>query len=187
MPFPQPFRYQMVQLGKMPFEEVIPTGNESDSRPLLDLSGELLDHRSQLVWRTELIELAGYQKLRLIAAAEIRQAPAVKIADRKSEANELGDARVAAPGAQPDPGTETETRNEQRHAGIFHSEKLNRRQDVALLAQPLIVRSFAQAHSAKVESQDGQPKSMNGFSRLVNHLVVHGPAKQRMRMTHDGS
>ncbi len=92
---------------------------------------------------------------------------------------------IAAPGVQPDPGAKTESREEQRHARIFLREKIDHRQNVVYLADPFVVHAFAEAHASKVEPRDGQPKPMDRFRGLVNHFVVHRPAKQRMRVADD--
>src|SRR5206468_12466558 len=42
--------------------------------------------------------------------------------------------------------------------------------------------SIAQARSAKVEPQYRKAKAAQRLHGVVNHLVVHRPAKQRMRM-----
>src|SRR5580700_6115926 len=117
VPFQQPLRYRAVQLGKMPREEVIATRDDCHPGVFLDGRRKLLDHLTQLFRRTEAIEFAGHQKLRLIAMIEIGEAAAVQIADRQTEAEELRNTRIAAPGAQSDPGPKTEARHKQRHAG----------------------------------------------------------------------
>src|SRR5260221_4322941 len=81
--FQQPSRYRVVQLRKMPREEVIPTGNDRHLSVFLDVRWKLLDHRAQLIRRTEPIEFPGHQKLRLIAAIEIGEAATVQISDRQ--------------------------------------------------------------------------------------------------------
>ena len=61
MPSEQPFRYRVVQFGKMSREEVIPAGNDRHLGGFLDLRRKPLDHRAQLIRRTEPIEFSGYQ------------------------------------------------------------------------------------------------------------------------------
>ena len=181
----QPFRYGVIQLGKMSREEVIPAANDRHFRVFLDARRKPLDHRAQLIRRTEPIEFAGHQKFRLVAAFEIREAAAVQIADREAEAQELRDAWVPAASSQTDPGAKTETREEQGHAGIFRGQKIKYGDNVLLLTNPFVVSSFAQAHSAKVEPHDGQRKPMNCFGGLINHFVVHRPAKPGMGVADD--
>ena len=50
---------------------------------------------------------------------------------------------------------------------------------------PAIVRAFAQSRAAKIESQHGNPASMQSLRGLVNNLVVHRAAEHRMRMADD--
>src|SRR5579883_1628081 len=53
---------------------------------------------------------------------------------------------------------------------------------VVLLASPVIMLPLAQSGSAKVKAQYRQPKALKGFHRVVDNLVVHRAAAQRMRM-----
>ena len=69
---------------------------------------------------------------------------------------------------------------------IFPSKKIERRNDIIYLAASLVVRALAHSHASEVKAQHGEAKLLKGFCRLVDHLVVHGPAKQRMRMAHHG-
>jgi hypothetical protein len=47
--------------------------------------------------------------------------------------------------------------------------------------------TLAKAYSAKIESHDRQPESVNRFRSLVDHFVVHRATKQRVRMAdHSG-
>ena len=94
---------------------------------------------------------------------------------------------ILATGAQANPRTKTETRKQERRAGIFRGKKIERRRDVLLLAASLVVRALAQPRAPEVESQNGQAEAMERFRRLVDHFVVQRPAKQRMRMAHHGS
>jgi hypothetical protein len=54
-----------------------------------------------------------------------------------------------------------------------------------LLAEPFVMRAFAQTDPSKVEPRDGQSKSMNRFRGLINNFVVHRSAKQGMRVADD--
>ena len=54
---------------------------------------------------------------------------------------------------------------------------------VILLATAVIVAALAEAGSAKVEAQDGQALGLEGLHCVVDDLVVHGSAAERMRMT----
>src|SRR6266851_3267645 len=120
-------------------EEVIAAGNDRHPCIFPDVRRKLLNHLAQLFGRTEAIEFTGDQELRLIAAVKIIEAAAVQIADRQAETEEFRDARIAASGAQTDPGTKTEARDEQRHAREFCREKINHGQNIVRLASPFVV------------------------------------------------
>jgi hypothetical protein len=124
MAFYKPCRDRAVQLRKMSREEMIPAGNNLYRCIFPDMRRKLLDHRAKLYRWAEAIEFAGDQKLWLIAVIEIREAAVIQIADWKAESDEFGHARVAAPGAQSDPGTKTESRDEKRHSGEFRRENI---------------------------------------------------------------
>src|SRR5579862_3791665 len=117
---------------------------------------------------------------------EIGEAAAIQIADRQSEANEFPHSRIAAPGAQSNPGTKTEASDEKRRSRKFLREKIKHGQNVVRLARAFVVRPFTESNAAKVESDNGQPKPVNCFRGLVNNLVVHRPAEKRMRVADDG-
>ncbi len=87
-----------------------------------------------------------------------------------------------APGAQTDQGAKTETRQQEGHARKFRGEKIERGTDVILFPEAVIMYPGAESRAAKIESQNWNAESIQRFRRLVNHLVVHGAAKQRMRM-----
>jgi hypothetical protein len=44
----------------------------------------------------------------------------------------------------------------------------------------------AQTRASKIEAKYGQAERIQRFRSLVNHFIVHRPAKQRMRMTDNG-
>src|SRR5450631_2624548 len=97
--------------------------NDVHLRLLQHLWRKLFDHCAQHMRRAEPIKFARDQQLGLIAAIEVGEAAAVKIANRQPKSNKLIYARIAAPGAQADPGPKTKTRNQQRHTGKFPSDK----------------------------------------------------------------
>ena len=61
-------------------------------------------------------------------------------------------------------------------------QPVERRAYVVLFAVPVVVFALTQPHAAKVEAQNGKPKGGEGFHRVVDNLVVHGAAAQRMGM-----
>src|SRR5271170_8088279 len=104
VPFHEPSRHRAIQLRKMSREKVIPAADDFHFCVFSNVRRKLFDHCAQLDRWSEPIEFAGHQKLRFIAVIEISEAACAQIADRQSEANELGYARIAATGAQADPG-----------------------------------------------------------------------------------
>jgi len=54
--------------------------------------------------------------------------------------------------------------------------------DITLLAEAAVVYACAESGATKIESQNRNANSVQGFRRLVNHFVVHRTAKKRMRM-----
>ncbi len=49
------------------------------------------------------------------------------------------------------------------------------------------MRSLAQAGAAEIKPQHWQPKALEGFHGVIDHLVVHGSAKERVRVAYHGS
>ena len=165
-----------------------PPVDDRDHRILPRMRRQLLDHRAQLP-RTgpNRSNSPAHQELGLSSqVSEVRETATAEIADRQTEANQLRHARIAAawPANRPR-SRKLKLREEQRKSGILRGQKIDYGQNVVRLAHPFVVRSIAQAHAAKVEAHDGQRKSMNRFRRLINHFVVHRPAKQRMRVADD--
>src|SRR5215472_7934690 len=56
---------------------------------------------------------------------------------------------------------------------------------VPLLTDSTVVLARAQACTTKIETQHGQFEGVERFRHLIDHLVVHGPAKQGVWVTHD--
>ncbi len=92
-----------------------------------------------------------------------------------------------APGSQPHPGAKTESCEQERDARKFEREKIERGADILPFAKSAIVYTGAAASAAKIETQHRDAKGIERFRRLVDHLVVHGAAKERMRMADDRS
>lgn len=61
-------------------------------------------------------------------------------------------------------------------------QPVERRANVFLLAVSAIMLSFTHARATKVEAQHREAKAAERFHGVVNDLVVHGAAEQRMRM-----
>ena len=102
------------------------------------------------------------------------------------DADQAGDARVTAAGAQADVGTEAEASEEEGLAGVACGEPVQGGADVLDLATALVVGAFAQACAAEVEAQHGQTEGREGLGRVVDDLVVHGAAAQRVGVGDQG-
>src|SRR5713101_3965532 len=120
-----------------------------------------------------------HKKFWLAALAQERKIRAV---DGNTQADQVRDARVFAADAHAKPGTETESRKQQRHARKLRSNKFQRGADITLLAETAVVYAGAEPCAAKIESQNRNAKGIQRFRRLVNHFVVHRTAKKRMWM-----
>jgi len=92
------------------------------------------------------------------------------------------DPRIFAADAHANPGTEAESREQQRHTRKPGSKKVQRGTNVALLAETAIVYAGAESSAPKIESQNRNTKGIQRFRHLINHFVVHGTAKKGMRM-----
>jgi hypothetical protein len=87
--------------------------------------------------------------------------------------------------AQAYDGAETKSRDQQRHAGKFGDEKLQCGAKVIALTDAAVVNSLTEPSAPKIETQNRSAERVYGFGDLKNHLVVHGAAEKRMRMTDD--
>ena len=59
------------------------------------------------------------------------------------------------------------------------------REQIIQLATAIVVRANTGAHTSKVEA-DGAPAALHKRARHgLHHLVIHGPAKQRVRVRND--
>src|SRR5689334_20783002 len=88
--------------------------------------------------------------------------------------------------AQPHPSAKAKSCQQQRNAGKLLGEKIQCRSNVTLLPYAAVVLPSAQASATKIETQHGQAERIHRFRSLVNHFIVHRPAKKRMRMTDNG-
>ncbi len=98
----------------------------------------------------------------------------------------MRNARVLAAHTHANPGAETESREQKWHTRKLGSKKVQRGADIASLAESAIVYAGAESRAAKIESQNRYAQCVQRFRRLVNHFVVHRPAKERMRMADNG-
>src|SRR5690606_28523291 len=57
---------------------------------------------------------------------------------------------------------------------------------VGKLADAMVELALASADAAEIEAQGGEAATLEHVEQVVDDLVVHRPAKLRMRMQHDG-
>src|SRR6202021_3265163 len=113
----------------------------------------------------------------------MRQIRKICIVHWRAETDQRSNSHILATGAKSHPATQAESRKQEWNAWKFGSKKIQRRANVASLAFAAIVLPFAQSRAAKIETQHGKPKRIQRFRGLIDHFVVHRPAKQRMGMT----
>ena len=123
-----------------------------------------------------------YEQFGLVALPQERKIRAV---ERNTQADQVRNALVFAPDSQANPRAETESCQQQRHAGKFPSKKIERCADISLFAAPVVVYTGAKPCAAKIESQDRNTEGIQRFRRPVDHFVVHRAAKKRVRMADD--
>ena len=70
--------------------------------------------------------------------------------------------------------------------GANRRQVLNHRQEVLSLANAVIVHPLGVTHPPEVEANRRPPLRHKGPGQRLNHLVVHGAAKQRVRMRNHG-
>lgn len=123
-----------------------------------------------------------HEELRFLAPQQIRK---IHIVHWRAQPDKRFHAHIFATHSKSDPAPETESAHKQRNAWKFRREKIECDAHIIPFGFAAIVFSFAQSRSAKIETQNGKSKRVQGFRRLVNDFVVHRPAKQRMRMAND--
>ena len=134
----------------------------------------------------ELVVVAGDEEFRLGALGE--EVPGVAAAgglDGCAEGDEAGDSRIAAGGAKADVGAEGEA-GEEDGSAVLAGEPVERGTDVVYLADAVGVGAFGEAGAAEVEAQDGDAEAGEGLHRVVDDLVVHGAAEERVGMGDEG-
>ncbi len=89
-------------------------------------------------------------------------------------------------GPHTNPGAKTKTREQERHTREFSDEKVEGRADIVLLAAAPVMFAGAKSCTAKIESQNRYANGIQRFRCLVDHFVVHGAAKKRMRVANYG-
>src|SRR5579862_10002055 len=100
---------------------------------------------------------------------------------RQAESDEAFRARIATAGAHADVRAEGESCEENGQME-FVVEPVEGGADIVLLAASMIVTAFAESGAAKVETQHGESEALEGFHCVVDDLVVHGSAAERVGM-----
>jgi len=159
-------------------EEVLGTGDDSGAFGFGNLgpdSLELLDGR-------ELVVVAAQEELGLGTLREKTIGiVAARRGDGKAESDEPTDARVSAAGMEANMGAKGESGKED---GPLEGtvEPVERSTSVVALPGPVGVLAFTQPYSAEIEAQNGQAEGGKRLHRVVDDLVVHGPAARRVRV-----
>ncbi len=103
----------------------------------------------------------------------------------KPERHNALDPLITAAGAQTNAGAEGEAGEEHRQV-VLPFQPVERGAHIAHLAAAVVVRALAQAGAAKIEAQHRQPISLEGLHGVIDDLVVHGSAEERVRMANHG-
>ena len=106
--------------------------------------------------------------------------------DRQADPDEASEAGIAAAGTQANVGPEAEAGEKERLMRVACREPVEGGADVLDFATTLVVSALTEAGSPEVEAQDGQPERGEGLGRVVDDLVVHGTAPERMGMGDQG-
>ncbi len=136
--------------------------------------------------RGEFVVLAGEEELGLGAGGqELVGVAATGGGDGKAESDEAGDAWVASAGAKADVGAEGKAGEEDRFL-VQRVEIVEGGADVVDFAAGFVVFAFGEAGAAEVEAQHRQTEGGERLHRVVDHLVVHGAAEERVWMRDEG-
>jgi hypothetical protein len=169
----------VVQFVEMASEKMVGVIDEDE----LIFAGQRSNEFSDSALGAMLIIGAVDEELGLCAVPKIREIGAV---DGNAEPNQFAYARVCAAHPKANPASKTETGEKQGDVREFRGEKTDGGLDVTLLALTAVVRSGAKSRAAKIESQDGKAKGIQGFGGLIDNLVVEGAAEERVWMADDG-
>src|SRR5438128_242551 len=110
----------------------------------------------------------------------------MRAVDGETQTDQVRNARVFAADAQTYPGSKTEPRQQNWNSRKLPGKKIERGANVVLLPLAAVVNARAESCAAKIESQNRNPSAIQRFCGLIDHFVVHRPAKQRVRMTDHG-
>ena len=110
----------------------------------------------------------------------------IKIGGR-GDRHEPGDVRPPHQQLHADPGAEAETGHPAVPGILVHGlQVVQRRRGIAELADPLVIFALASPDTAEIEPQHRETQIVEGIMQVVDDLVVHRPAKLRVRVQDDG-
>jgi len=155
-------------------------GSLDEDQPLW--LGQSPDERFETLARAKRIVAALKEQLWLRAPAEAGNIEAI---DGKAEHDEARYAIVLASDAETHPGPKTEPRQHNRFFRVFRCKVVEGRPDVVPFAPSPVVLTLTETGASKVETQHGGAALMKRPGNLVNDLVVHCAAEQRMRVADD--
>jgi hypothetical protein len=144
--------------------------------------GQSSDERFEALAGAKRIVATLNEQLWLRALAEAGNLEAI---DRKAERNEARYAIIFASDAEAHPRPKTEPSQKDRFFVVFRGKVVKGRADVVPLAPAPVVLTLTETGASKVESQHGCAALMKRPGHLIDDLVVHCAAEQRMRMADD--
>src|ERR1700739_1775198 len=173
----QPRRDGGGELVEMAREKVV--GVFDDNQPVF--SAQLRDSFLHSLSFAEFVVGAVNEQLRLRA---IRKEREIRAVHRDPDPDQFADARIAAADTKAHETPKAEAGEEQRDAWKLCSKIIERGFHIALLAASLVVVAWDEARAAKIEAQHRDAQGIQSFRRVINHLVVHGAAKERVGMAY---
>ena len=142
-------------------------------------SGERRDHSLDFFSRAELVVGAVNEEFRFGATRKKRKVAAVH---RDAESDQFADSRIPATNPQAHDTAEAETCEQERNTRKLRSEIVHRGLYIALLATSFIVFARAQTRATKIEAKNRDAQGVQGFRDVIDDLVMHRPAKERVGM-----
>ena len=179
MAFVQPCVDGAADIFELAGEKVFGAVNDYEAFGFRKRREERLDIRA----RAELIIAALDDEFWFRAIA---QESKVRVIHGNSQTDQVRDALVHATHAQSHQRAKAEPREQNRPLRKFRRKIIECGAHVVLFADAAIVRSFALARAAEIETQDRDAAKMQRFCRLIDDFVVHRAAEARVRVTHHG-
>jgi len=175
MAFQHPIRDNTIQLIQLACKEMIYATNFDESI----VPGKRGNEFPGLGNISKLVVAAVNKQFRLVTLRQIRK---IRIVDRNSQTSQLRHPLVRASNAQPYPGAEAKSGDQERQSGISGGQEIQSRLNVPHFSATVIVNASAQSRSPKIKSQDRKAQRGERFGRLIHDFVVHRSAKKRMGM-----